>query len=317
MGLLAYQQILTTEPASEEGLEGIDGASTARRSSGPSSWRCSSPAPRPRARRPAPATRAAEAGEIYEQKLNDVARARELFAAVLAEDPGHAKASDAMARIAERTGDFKALVAILERRAEARRGREKADALLHIGEIYEDQLEDLAEATKRFEAVLALEPNDLQALKGLDRILQPHGQVPRAARQPRAPGDHRRDARDRRSTSTSAWRGSTTRSSWTTRARPSASRRSSALDPANDARADGAAPALPRAGRVGEARQLYEKHANVTATTRAASSCSSSARACWPITSGRPSGRCGSTSRCSSCNPATPGRSRRWPACAS
>src|ERR1019366_1290376 len=113
-----------------------------------------------------------EAAEIHEQKLNDAARAKEIFAQVLAEDPGHLRASDGMARITERTGDFKSLVTILERRAEARRGREKADALLHIGEVYEDHLENLPEAMRRYEAVLALEPEDQQALKGLDRLFR-------------------------------------------------------------------------------------------------------------------------------------------------
>jgi serine/threonine protein kinase/lipopolysaccharide biosynthesis regulator YciM len=174
MGLLAYQQILTTEPASEEGLEGIE-----RIYRKAQQWpelvavlvaraEASSASPRARDAR-------TEAGEIYEQKLNDVARARDLLATVLAEDPGHVRASDAMARIAERTGDFKSLVAILERRAEARRGAERVEALLHIGEIYEDRLEDLAEATRRFEAVLVLDPQNLQALKGLDRILNRSG----------------------------------------------------------------------------------------------------------------------------------------------
>jgi tetratricopeptide (TPR) repeat protein/tRNA A-37 threonylcarbamoyl transferase component Bud32 len=112
----------------------------------------------------------AEAAEVYEQKLSDPVRAKELFAQVLAEDPAHAKAVDGMARIAERTGDFRALVAVLERRAESRRGRDKADALLKVAEIYENRLEELPEATRRYEAVLATEPRDLQALKGLDRI---------------------------------------------------------------------------------------------------------------------------------------------------
>jgi tetratricopeptide (TPR) repeat protein/tRNA A-37 threonylcarbamoyl transferase component Bud32 len=174
LGLLAYQQILTTDPASEEAYEGLTtiyrkaqqwpelvGVLVARADVAGSS---------PRAR-----DLRAEAGELFEQKLNDPERAREVFAQVLAEEPGHVKASDGMARIAERTGDFKALVAILERRAESRRGREKADALLQVAEVYEDHLEDLGEATRRYEAVLAIEPHDMAALKGLDRIFNRTG----------------------------------------------------------------------------------------------------------------------------------------------
>jgi tetratricopeptide (TPR) repeat protein/tRNA A-37 threonylcarbamoyl transferase component Bud32 len=174
MGLHAYQQILTTDPASEEAYEGLTsvyrkaqqwpelvGVLVARADVSGSS-------PRGRDLR-------AEAAELFEQKLNDAARAKELFAQVLGEDPGHLKASEGMARIAERTGDFKSLVVILERRAESRRGREKADALLKIAEVWEDHLEDLPEATRRYEAVLAIDPHDLQALKGLDRIFNRSG----------------------------------------------------------------------------------------------------------------------------------------------
>lgn len=169
MGLLAYQQILTTDPASEEAFEGIEriyrkaqqfpelvAVLLARADA-------SGASPRGREER-------TEAAEIYEQKLNDAVRARELYAQVLAEDPGHVRAADGLGRIAERTGDFKSLVGILERRADARRGREKAEALLKIAEVYEDHLNDLVEATRRYEAVLAIDDADLQALKGLDRI---------------------------------------------------------------------------------------------------------------------------------------------------
>jgi tetratricopeptide (TPR) repeat protein len=169
MGLLAYQQVLTTDPANEEAYEGL--ATIYRKAQ---QWpelvnilvaRADVSGSSPRAR-----DLRAEAGELFEQKLNDAGRAQEIFAKVLGEDPGHVKAADGMARIAERVGDFRSLVAILERRVESRRGREKADGLLKLAEVYEDHLEDLAEATRRYEAVLAIEPNDLQALKGLDRV---------------------------------------------------------------------------------------------------------------------------------------------------
>jgi tetratricopeptide (TPR) repeat protein len=169
LGLAAFQEILATDPANDEAAEGL--ASIYRKAQ---QWpelvsvlvsradMCGS-SPRGRELR-------TEAAEVLEQRLNDPTRAKELYAQVLAEDPGHARSGDGMARICERTGDFKSLVTILERRAEARRGREKAEALLKVAEVYEDSLDDLPEATRRFEAVLAIEPHDLQALKGLDRI---------------------------------------------------------------------------------------------------------------------------------------------------
>jgi tetratricopeptide (TPR) repeat protein len=169
LGLLAFQQILASDPANEEAYDGIE-----RIYRKAQQWpelvhvlvaRADAAGSSPRGR-----DMRAEAAELFETKLNDAPRAREIYAQVLAEDPGHAKASDGTARIAERTGDFKSLVGILERRAEARRGREKAEALLKVAEVYEDHLEDLGEATRRYEAALAIDPHELRALKGLDRI---------------------------------------------------------------------------------------------------------------------------------------------------
>jgi tetratricopeptide (TPR) repeat protein len=112
----------------------------------------------------------AEAGEIHEVHLNDPARARDAYAKVLVEDPSHAKAGEGMERIAESTGDYETLAGILEQRAETAKGRDKVEALLKIAELYEDQLGDLGEAERRFEAVLEVQSDDLSALKGLDRI---------------------------------------------------------------------------------------------------------------------------------------------------
>jgi tetratricopeptide (TPR) repeat protein len=169
MALMAYQQILTTDPAYDEAHEGL--INVYRRAQ---QWpelvsvlvsRADAAGASPKARE-----LRAEAAELLEQKLGDSARASVLYSNVLSDDPGHARAGDGLARIAERTGDFRTLVTILERRAEARRGREKVDALLKVAQAYEDQLEDLTEAARRYEAVLAMEPQELEALKGLDRI---------------------------------------------------------------------------------------------------------------------------------------------------
>ena len=175
MALAAYQQVLAGDPANEAAAEGMTAI-----------YRRAQQWPelvgllmaRADAATTAPKTRdlRAEAAEILETRLNDLAKARDLFAAVLTDDPGHARAGEAMARIAERTGDFKTLADLLVRRAEARRGIEKAEALVKVAEVYEDHLNDLPEATRRFEAVLAIDPSNLSALKGLDRIFNRNGQ---------------------------------------------------------------------------------------------------------------------------------------------
>ncbi len=170
----AYQQVLVTDPANEAASEGLTAIYRkaqqwqelalillARADAGGSTQR----------------TREfkAEAADVFENKLNDEQRARDLYATVLADDPAHARAGEAMARIAERTQDYRTLVKLLEKKAESKRGAEKADALAKVAEVYEDNLNDLAEATRRFEAVLAIEPIHLVALKGLDRIYNRSG----------------------------------------------------------------------------------------------------------------------------------------------
>ncbi len=174
MALAAYQQVLAGDPANEAAAEGMTAiyrraqqwpelvALLMGRAEGATT------APKSRDLR-------AEAAEILETRLNDLPRARDLFFSVLTDDPGHARAGEAMARIAERTGDFKTLADLLVRRAEARRGAEKAEALVKVAEVFEDHLNDLAEATRRFEAVLAIDPANLSALKGLDRIFNRTG----------------------------------------------------------------------------------------------------------------------------------------------
>lgn len=112
----------------------------------------------------------AEAAEILEQYLDDTASARALYEQVLADDPGHARAGEAVARIYERTGDFTNLVKHLARRSEAQRGEEKLRSLSRIAELYETQLNDDAEAIRRYKDVLALDAHHPDALRGLDRV---------------------------------------------------------------------------------------------------------------------------------------------------
>lgn len=112
----------------------------------------------------------AQAAEILETKLSDSGKAKTLYDQILDEDPGHAGAVAGLERICTRTGDSAGIVKVLEAKANALRGRERADVLARIGEVYEDQLGDMNEAARRFEAVLAIDARHLGALKGLDRI---------------------------------------------------------------------------------------------------------------------------------------------------
>lgn len=117
----------------------------------------------------------AQAAEILENKLSEANKAKDIYQSILEEDPGHTKAVEGLERICSRTGDHQGIVKLLEAKSKALGGVDRADVLTRIGEVFEDEIGDLNEAVKRFEAALAVEPKHLGALKGLDRILSKQG----------------------------------------------------------------------------------------------------------------------------------------------
>ena len=232
-------------------------------------------------------------------------RARELYATVLAEDPGHAKACDGDGADRRADGGLRDARAASSSGASSRaEGRRTPTRSLKIAEVYEDQLEDLAEATRRFEAVLASTRTNLEALKGLDRIYNRTGKYRELLANLEQPGRGRRDAAAEDQPLRAHRRRSTTRSSSTTSAPPRRSRASSRSIPTNDA----ALTALARHYRVleqlGDAEQLYEQARRTSpATRRGGSSSCCIARACSRRRWARRTARRRRTSRCSRCSP--------------
>ncbi len=174
LGQMAYRQMLTADPGNDEAHEGL--VRICRKAQqwpglvfALTAWAdASGPLPHARDLR-------VEAAELLEQKLNDSARAAESYTQVLAEDPGHEGAAAGMTRIAEASGDYKTLVGILDRCAQAQTGHAKVETLTSVGEVYEQALENPAEAEKRYAAALELEPNEAAALRGRDRIFNRAG----------------------------------------------------------------------------------------------------------------------------------------------
>jgi tetratricopeptide (TPR) repeat protein len=174
LALSAYQAVVAIDPASDAALDGLAkiyrkaqqwselGAVLTRRAEASTS--------------PAQARDfRAEAAELLELYLGDPGAARGMVEAILAEDPGHVGASNQLARLCERAGDFAGLVKILERRANAQRGDERLKALCRIAELYELKLGDDAEAERRYQVALDLDPKSLDALRGLDRLYSKAG----------------------------------------------------------------------------------------------------------------------------------------------
>jgi tetratricopeptide (TPR) repeat protein len=117
----------------------------------------------------------AEAAELLELYLGDPTAARSMVEAILAEDPGHVAASDQLARLCERAGDFGALVKILHNRAAAQRGEDKVKTLCRLAELYELKLADDKEAERCLQAALDVDGRSLDALRGLDRLYSKGG----------------------------------------------------------------------------------------------------------------------------------------------
>ncbi len=169
LALPCYQAVIGTDPANDAALEGM--TQIYRKAQ---QWpelvmvltRRADAAPTPAHARDL----RTDAAEIMEIQMGDVGRARDLYEQVLEQDPGHEHASEALAKIYEKAGDFQEYVKLLERRAEALRGEERLRVMCRLAEVYEIQLKDDQEAMRRFDAVLSLDDRNLDALRGLDRV---------------------------------------------------------------------------------------------------------------------------------------------------
>lgn len=174
LALLAYQQILANDPENDEAHVELAGL---RRKAKQWAELVGALTSRAHALGESPKARdlLAESAEILETRLDDTEKAAEVYASVLAEDPGHSKAADGMVRLADRKGDSKALVSVLEGLAGARTGHEKVEALIKLGEVYEQQLDSFDEAARRYKDALSIESDEPAALKGLARIYERTG----------------------------------------------------------------------------------------------------------------------------------------------
>ncbi len=112
-----------------------------------------------------------EAAEILANKLGNPSAAEELFNAVLAEDPGHGRAAEGLANLLRARGETERALRILEGRVKALTGEAKIQQCLELGEIYELELNKLEPAEKLYREALAEDPRHVDALKGLDRVL--------------------------------------------------------------------------------------------------------------------------------------------------
>ncbi|MEI9951518.1 MAG: protein kinase [Pseudomonadota bacterium] len=112
-----------------------------------------------------------EAAEVLAARLNNSAAARELYAAVLEEDPGHAKASAGQVALLDAAGDTAGALLVRQTRAKTLRGDERHQLLCEVAEAYDVDLDKLEAAEKTYREVLSENPHFVDALRGLDRVL--------------------------------------------------------------------------------------------------------------------------------------------------
>lgn len=112
-----------------------------------------------------------ELGEVLEQHLGNVDAAVEHYRTALNLDSKDIDALSALERVYETREDWPSLVEVLERKIEAlTEPAEIADVGLKIGEILEDRVGDADRAVAAYHKVLEVEPGNLQALRGLERL---------------------------------------------------------------------------------------------------------------------------------------------------
>jgi len=111
--------------------------------------------------------------EVFEAFLGDPLQAASHYAKVLALDPGHTLALEALLRLYRSTGRWRETAEVLKRAIETPQlNVDTADKVLYlyeVGSIYEDRLDEPDLAIEAYRAVLAEVPEDLRAVRALGR----------------------------------------------------------------------------------------------------------------------------------------------------
>ncbi|HEY0840807.1 MAG TPA: tetratricopeptide repeat protein, partial [Vulgatibacter sp.] len=114
--------------------------------------------------------------DVQEKKLLDRAAALRTHGRILEVSPGHLPTIRHMARIAEESRDWEALVRVLEAEAAHTGDQRQVVLLLHrIAEVLEEEIGDKKRAVEALRRVLALSPSYLPALRALGRIYAQRG----------------------------------------------------------------------------------------------------------------------------------------------
>jgi tetratricopeptide (TPR) repeat protein len=114
--------------------------------------------------------------ELWEGPLADQAQAIEAYRAALEADPQTLEALNALERLYRKLEQWPELIEILSKKAHAIEDTEQVVQLKHqIGRLYEERLGDASRAIETFKEILAVDPQNVEALKALERLYEKTG----------------------------------------------------------------------------------------------------------------------------------------------
>jgi tetratricopeptide (TPR) repeat protein len=114
--------------------------------------------------------------DTYETQLGDTAQATAAYQQALEHDERCMDAINALERLHRRTGAWDRLVDVLARKSHIVDDGELAVKLrLQVGDLWEERLGDNARAVEAYREVLTVDPQNLPALKALERLYQKVG----------------------------------------------------------------------------------------------------------------------------------------------
>ncbi|HET8935911.1 MAG TPA: tetratricopeptide repeat protein [Polyangiales bacterium] len=114
-----------------------------------------------------------EVGRVYEQQLNQLEKAIEVYQRVLDLDPDDLDALSRLDALYQTTGRSEELLSVLEREAELTPDPEHAlDVRYRIGELHEQKLGDAFRAVEVYRDILEVNPEHAAALAALERMIE-------------------------------------------------------------------------------------------------------------------------------------------------
>ncbi len=117
-----------------------------------------------------------EVSAVYEREMGDDEGAVEGYRVALEFDPGNREALDALERLYTKLDRPADLLAVYERQLELSQDyRERVKVLFKSASIWEDKYQNLGHADACIEGVLSIDPQNLQAIKSLERLRRSQG----------------------------------------------------------------------------------------------------------------------------------------------